>query len=115
MTVIQCEMCGRPTEQQIFCPDGDIWHILCLNCASWLNSCNFCKEANTCAFENNSSSIPKMIQQRIQQGPITSVVMVKNPELVRQTCQSGCPCYSPEFECMRQFNYCKNLKYIYKE
>ena len=111
--IMQCETCGRPTEQQVLCPDGDNWHILCPNCASQLNTCAFCKKVNGCAFETDPSPLPKMVQKQIRQGPITSVVTVKNPELVRNTCQKGCPCYDPENDCMRQFHYCKEINHVY--
>lgn len=112
---IQCETCGRQTDQQVLCPDGDNWHILCPNCASQLNTCSFCKNVQTCVFETDPSPIPKMIQRRIQQGPMVTVTTVKNPERIRQICMNGCPCYDSEFDCMRQFNYCERMEYIYDD
>ena len=112
---IQCETCGRPTEQQVLAPDGNLWHILCPNCADQLNSCGFCKNAGKCDFETNPSSLPKYIQKQIRQGPIISVMTVKNPERIRQTCQNGCPCYDSEFECMREFYYCERIDHIYED
>ena len=112
---IQCETCGRQTDQQVLCRDGDTWHILCPNCASQLNTCSFCKNVQTCVFETDPSPIPKMIQRRIQQGPMVTVATVKNPERIRQTCMNGCPCYDSEFDRMRQFNYCERMEYIYDD
>lgn len=113
MTVIQCETCGRPTELQILCPDGDKWHILCPNCASQLNSCAFCKKANVCTFETDPSPLPKMIQKQIRQGPMIQIATIKNPEREKITCQNGCFCYSEEFGCMREFNWCKNIDHVW--
>ena len=111
--IMQCETCGRPTDQQVLCPDGDIWHILCPNCASQLNSCSFCKKVNTCLFETDPSPLPKMIQKQIRQGPMISVTTEKNPEREKITCQNGCLCYLEEWGCMRQFHWCKNMDCVW--
>ena len=113
--IIQCETCGRRTDQQFLCPDGDNWHILCPSCASQLNTCAFCKKANTCTFETDPSPLPKMVQKQIRQGPMISVITEKNPERIRQTCQNGCPCYDSEFECMREFHYCERIEHVYDD
>ena len=113
--IMQCETCGRPTDQQILCPDGDIWHILCPNCASQLNSCSFCKKVNTCLFETDPSPLPKMIQKQIRQGPMISVTTEKNPARVDITCKKECDCFDPNFDCMRQFYYCERIDHIYDE
>ena len=115
MIVVQCETCERPTDQQILCPDGDIWHILCPNCASQLNSCSFCKKVNTCLFETDPSPLPKMRQKQIRQGPMISVTTEKNPERIRQTCEKGCDCFDPNFDCMRQFHYCERIDHVYND
>lgn len=115
MTVVQCETCGRPTEQQFLCPDGDIWHILCPSCASQLNSCAFCKKVNTCSFETDPSPLPKMIQKQIRQGPMISVTTEMNSERIRQTCEKGCDCFDANFGCMRQFHYCERIDHVYDD
>ena len=108
-----CETCSRQTQQQVLTPDGDLWHILCPNCADQLNSCGFCKNAGKCDFETNPSSLPKFIQKQIRQGNMISVMAVKNPERQKITCQNGCLCYSEEWDCMRQLNWCKNIDHIW--
>lgn len=108
-----CEICGSGLLMPILVPEGEKYHMLCPNCNEQLSTCSFCRNVSTCAFEADRSSLPKIIQKQIRQGPITSVVTVKNPELVRNTCQKGCPCYDPENDCMRQFHYCKKLKHVY--
>ena len=112
---IQCETCGRPTEQQVLCPDGDNWHILCPNCASQLNSCAFCKKVNVCTFETDPSPLPKMVQKQIRQGPMISVTTEMNPERIRQTCEKGCDCFDANFGCMRQFHYCERIDHVYDD
>ena len=113
--IMQCETCGRPTEHQFLCPDGDSWHILCGNCVSQLNTCTFCKKVNICAFETDPSPVPKMVQQQIRQGPMISVTTVKNPERVKITCEKGCNCFNAEFGCMRQFHYCERMDHVYDD
>ena len=112
---IQCETCGRPTEQQVLCPDGDTWHILCPNCASQLNSCAFCKKVNVCTFETDPSPLPKMVQKQIRQGPMITVTTEMNPERIRQTCEKGCDCFDANFGCMRQFHYCERIDHVYDD
>lgn len=114
-TVKRCEVCGVPTLQTIVVPDGDKWHELCQDCVFKISNCIFCKISNTCDFETNPSSLPKMVQQEIRQGPMISVTTVKNPERIRQTCQKGCKCYDDYFGCMREFGYCERMEHIYAE
>ena len=113
--IMQCETCSRQTQQQVLASDGDLWHILCPNCADQLNSCAFCQKVNTCDFETNPSSLPKIVQQQIRQGNMVSVTTIKNPERIRQTCQNGCDCFSAEFGCMRDFHYCERMEHVYAE
>ena len=113
--IMQCETCGRPTEQQILAPDGDIWHILCPNCAAQLNACAFCKKVNICTFETDPSPLPKMVQKQIRQGPMISVTTEMNPERIRQTCEKGCDCFDVNFGCMRQVHYCERIDHVYDD
>lgn len=115
MSIMQCETCGRPTEQQFLCPDGDMWHILCPSCASQLNSCAFCKKSDACLFETDPSPLPKMIQKQYRQGNMVSVTTEMNPERIRQTCEKGCDCFSTDFGCMRQFHYCERIDHVYDD
>jgi hypothetical protein len=113
--IVQCETCGRPTQQQVLCPDGDNWHILCESCASQLNTCAFCKKVNVCTFETDPSPLPKMVQKQIRQGPMISVTTEMNPERIRQTCEKGCDCFDANFGCMRQFHYCERIDHVYDD
>ena len=112
---MQCETCGRPTEQQVLCPDGDNWHILCPNCASQLNTCAFCKKVNVCTFETDPSPLPKRVQKQFRQGNMITVTEIMNPERIRQTCEKGCDCFDANFGCMRQFYYCERMDHVYDD
>ena len=115
MSIMVCETCSRQTQQQVLAPDGDSWHILCPNCASQLNSCGFCKNGGKCDFETNPSSLPKFVQKQIRQGNMIAVTDIPNPERIRQTCQKGCPCFDPEFGCLKQNNTCGKWRIVYEE
>ena len=109
-----CETCGRIILKPIFVPEGeDTYHKICGQCFGQHKTCAFCREVNSCAFETDPSPLPKLIQQQIQNGPTIIVTTVKNPERVRVTCQKGCPCYNPENDCMRQFNYCERMNHVW--
>lgn len=111
----QCSVCGAGTLTPVFTQDGTEWRTLCEACSQRLATCAFCKQANICDFETNPSPLPKMIQQQIRQGNMITVGTIKNPDRIRQTCQNGCPCYDPNFECMRQFNYCERMNHVYAD
>ena len=116
MSMYQCEKCGKPfNERPFYIPEGDNWHIFCSNCGQLNNSCHFCRHRDTCSFETDPSTLPKMVQQRIQQGPMISLQTVKNPSRIEITCKKGCLCYDPNYGCMKDFNYCNNLSHIYEK
>ena len=110
-----CELCHRPTLNTFFVRDGKNWHSFCGECVKQLNTCSFCKKVNVCDFETNPSSLPKMVQQQIRQGNMISVMTVRNPERIRQTCEKGCDCFSTKFGCMREFYYCERMDYVYDD
>ena len=114
--MLTCERCGRPVEkeQSLVVPDGENFHLLCFNCGHPLNRCDLCKRGGECDFETNPLAEPKYIQKQVRQGFQTIVVKEKNPERIRQTCQVNCPCYDPENDCMKQYNYCERIEHIYE-
>lgn len=117
-SILYCEKCHSLIfEKPHFVMDGtDKHHILCGRCAAALSTCNFCNHYSTCDFETNPSSLPKMVRKQIQQGPIISVVTIKNPDRVAITCQKNCNCYHPENGCMREnYYYCNNINHIYAD
>lgn len=110
-TVHKCAHCGILLLNEILTIDSDDQvHFLCDKCALGLNTCAACKSINTCSFETDPSPLPKLVQKRIQQGPMTQITQIRNPERENITCRKNCPCFSEEFGCMRQFNYCNNIE-----
>lgn len=109
-----CEACGRASLKPILVPVGeDTYYSICGECVTQFNTCAFCRESRTCAFETDPSPLPKTVQQKIQNGPMITVTTVKNPSRVEITCAKGCSCYDPEFGCMRQFNYCERMNHVW--
>lgn len=111
--VAQCEKCGQGTLTPFYTRDGNQWHTFCARCVELLNTCHFCEHASKCAFEQDPSPLPKMVQKQIRQGNMVQITTVKNPDRIRQTCENGCPCFSQENDCMREYNGCERMKYIY--
>lgn len=90
---------------------NDIWYGLCGGCAEKLGECPTCREAQFCLFETSSSTLPKIIQKQIQNGPMTQIMQVRNPDRVAETCAKGCKCYDGE-GCMREYGRCNQYKLI---
>ena len=65
-----------------------------------------------CSFENDPSPLPKIVQKQVRQGNMTAITQVRNPERIEITCKKDCPCYDPEFECLRQFGTCGKCENI---
>ena len=109
--VITCATCGNPilpVENAIFKADskGD-YHLLCDKCIVALRTCAGCENAKSCAFENNPRP-DKYIMRTVRQGNAQIQMQVRNPEIVRDTCQKECKCFSEEFGCLRENNCCGN-------
>lgn len=98
--VLCCDFCGNPVLHYYI--DNDTGKILCENCLQACGTCRLCEHATQCEFETNTSPLPKIVQKRIQQGPMTTITQVRNPERVAITCAAGCSCYDPELGCIRQ-------------
>lgn len=75
---------------------------ICPVCAQTIGKCQTCKQGNICTFETDPSPLPKMVQKQIQQGHMTAVTQVMNPERIRLTCEKSCLCYSHNFGCLKQ-------------
>ena len=113
-----CPLCGNhmPKEHQLIdMTDSEHFYIYCDNCSKYVGHCETCTNAQNCSFETDPSSIPKMVQKEIRQGNMIQIMTVKNPSRIDITCKKGCPCFSEEFGCLRQINYCDNYKFILKE
>ena len=105
-----CEVCHNPIfhKQMIIDDKGNTY---CDKCFAKLSTCANCEQNVNCAFDA-SPDTPKMIQKREIVGNMQAVTNVRNPDIVKTTCQNGCLCYSEENGCMRDFNCCNNIKYI---
>ena len=105
-----CKVCHTPIfhKQMIIDDKGNTY---CDKCFAKLSTCANCEQNVNCAFDA-SPDTPKMIQKREIVGNMQAVTNVRNPDIVKTTCQNGCLCYSEENGCMRDFNCCNNIKYI---
>ncbi len=115
--LITCELCGQmalPLSINIDMTDEAHMHFICDGCRKQCGHCPTCINAQNCAFETDPSTLPKVIQQQTRQGNMISVTQVKNPARIDITCKKGCPCFSEEFGCLRQFNSCGNYKIVYE-
>lgn len=110
-----CDNCGNITLESILTPDLTEWRTLCSQCASKLSTCAFCRNGDKCDFETNPSTLPKIVQKRIQQGPMVSLTTVKNPDRIKETCEKNCDCFDKETQtCMKEINYyCERMNHIY--
>lgn len=112
-----CDMCRNLiVGPQILLPatEEGKFNIICQNCLSALDTCATCQKAPLCEFEINPDPLPKYIRQQMQDGHMTIVTDVRNPERVRKFCKN-CECYGGEdFDCFKQTtqtcsNYCMNI------
>lgn len=87
--------------------------LLCPHCAKQLTTCAGCNHSNYCAFEQDPSPLPKIVEKRIQQGNMIQIMQVRNPDRIRETCAKGCKCFRENFPCMRQINCCDSWEGIH--
>ena len=108
MPNFNCEICGKPVPYPplVEVYEGHAPVIVCQDCCAQLGFCNRCKEAKFCSFETDPSPLPKVVEKRIQKGPMISVVQVKNPARTAITCEKDCPCFDPEFGCLKEHGTC---------
>ena len=110
-TQYKCDCCGneypgKPAVLIMKEEDGEqVFDMgICLGCQSKLHTCATCEFCMDCSFETDPSPLEKIVTQQIQQGNVTTVTQVMNPERVAITCQKNCPCWSENFSCSKQ-NY----------
>ena len=98
-STVECELCGGRvfTKNSVIFPE-ETTHITCGQCAGKMGTCATCICVHECAFETDPSPIPPVIQQRIQQGPMTQIISAMNPERIAITCKAGCKCWDSENE-----------------
>ena len=102
-----CAFCGQPIL------DGGVYdtvtnELFCKKCGHQLGTCATCLTARECRFETDPSPVPKVVQQTVRRGNMTSSFPVKNPSRIEITCQNGCPCFDAEKGCLREFSTCGN-------
>ena len=116
---LQCVLCGTPlkTGEATFelLPDGTIGGVVCAAHSQLNSTCAICTSKQLCDFETNPITMPKTIEKRIQRGPMTQIVQMRNPDRVVETCAKNCPCYDSEYQCGKQFGTCRNYKTILQE
>lgn len=106
-----CDVCGRVIighSTIVYGKDESI-KLLCDNCYTAVGTCALCENAKYCAFEQDPSQIPIMIQKQVRQGNMSMVTTVKNPARIEITCKKNCKCYSEEKGCLREFNHCGGI------
>ena len=111
-----CEICKKhlPTDKVVYETGGNqtSYHLICANCSSMIGTCSFCKNANTCKFEQDKTiSEPLYVIQEIRQGPMITQQQVKNPKRIEKTC-INCSCYKSG-DCLKANNSsCEDYKCI---
>lgn len=115
--VTTCEICGSPiipaVRAILFITETNTYSI-CDRCHTALKTCAGCKNSRSCAFENNPRP-DKYVMKTVRQGNAQIQMQVRNPEIVRLTCQNGCKCFSEEFGCLRENNCCGNHNMILED
>lgn len=100
---IFCKMCGLHLVGANLVYDMELNGFYCTRCFPYIRTCHNCKSGNVCDFETNASTIPKQVQVTMQTGNATVLQTITNPERIKITCANGCPCYSDEFGCGKEF------------
>ena len=113
----RCEICGRVLDKEhsiLQFKDNTYVRTVCEKCNLLAKTCQLCKHVGKCFFETDPSPIPKIIEKRIQQGPMITVMQIRNPERVDYCCkEKKCSCFSEEYnDCMKNYNYCENCEDI---
>lgn len=110
-----CAICGQEMLKENSILDfknGEYFRTVCQKCSELLSTCALCRNGQKCAYDDDPSPIPKLIQKQVRQGPMISVTQEINPERVAITCAKGCTCYDPENGCLRQYNTCGKCESI---
>lgn len=104
---IDCDFCGRPILSGGVYENGKVF---CNDCGHQLGNCVTCRQRVICTFETDPSPVPKVIQQTVRNGNMTSSFAVKNPNRIEITCKKDCGCWDEENGCLREFNACNSWK-----
>lgn len=116
--VNNCGMCGTPISAQNSIYDLELEKIYCHKCFPFIRTCHNCKDGNVCDFQTNPSPLPKQVQSTRRMGNMVTTSTISNPDRVKITCENGCPCYSAELGCAKEFcinnGFCPNDKWTVK-
>lgn len=106
-----CAICGQEMLKENSIIDFKM-RIICQKCSELLSTCTLCQHGKNCAYDDDPSPIPKLIQKQVRQGPMISVMQEINPARTAITCAKGCLCYDPENGCLRQYNFCDKCESV---
>ena len=105
---MKCNYCGQEGANTI----NTNGIASCSRCVSVFGTCAMCTEANKCDFETNPIDLPKQVQKVIRQGNMAIQTIVRNENRIRETCQKVCPCFDPDFGCLKQNGTCGKYKEV---
>jgi hypothetical protein len=110
MGITECCYCGQLTINPIldYKTKTEECVLMCGKCLQSMGTCRMCKKSCRCEFEENPSTIPKIVRQRIQNNGMTIETDVLNPTRIELFCKN-CDCFNGE-ECMRNYNTCSNYE-----
>ena len=116
--VSNCEMCGTPLAGSNVVYDTELNKTYCRKCTPYIRTCYNCHNGDLCDFKTNPSPLPMQVQATQRVGNTVMSQVITNPERVKITCENGCPCYSAEFGCGKEFcvqnRFCLNKKWSEK-
>lgn len=87
-TPFHCSICHKQIHHTQVIYDSKTESTICPECLERLSSCDFCSHADRCAYQQDPSTLPKIIQQRTPFG----VTQTKNPEREQLLCTT-CVCW----------------------
>lgn len=113
---MQCYLCGtelndKQAVQYVIISVKDKYEYVCARCRSLMDTCYMCEHSSKCAFNEDTSGIPKQTARRVRQGNIAIQTVEYNPELVKKTC-AQCTCYDPvdgvdgAWACNKEYKTC---------
>ena len=97
-----CGYCGKENVS-IINEDGT---GMCVNCFQQAGTCALCAAGTFCDFETNPINLPKQEQKTIRQGNMIIQTVIKSESRIRETCLKNCPCYDPDFGCLKENGTC---------
>lgn len=102
-----CEICNQQMAKPgIMVETEQDFMMLCSNCSQKVGFCYTCECEHLCPFEQDPSTIPKMIQKQVRQGNMQMITQVPNPERIKITCETDCKCYDKEIGCLKKKSQC---------